>query len=70
MTKESITTLASAYRNFKGPWMHLGDVSPILFTIALLNEVDEYCNKLIQEVGKDGGFYLKQRICFTIQCKA
>jgi len=35
-----------------------GDVPPSLLTVGSATEVDEYCRKLIQVVGKGGGFIL------------
>ncbi|MEW6424504.1 MAG: uroporphyrinogen decarboxylase family protein [Bacillota bacterium] len=53
---DSSTDIFKAKEILKGHMCILGDVSPILFTVASSTEMDEYCKKLIQVVGKDGGF--------------
>jgi len=35
-----------------------GDVPTAKLVTGTSNEVDEYCHRLIEEVGKDGGFIL------------
>ena len=35
-----------------------GDVSAGLLSVGSVQEVDEYCHRLIEEVGKGGGFIL------------
>ncbi len=37
----------------------MGDVPPDMFVLGSPSEVDEYCHRLIEEVGKGGGFVLQ-----------
>jgi len=53
---DSATDIFKAKEILKDHMCIVGDVSPILFTVASPSEMDEYCKKLIQVVGKDGGF--------------
>ena len=36
----------------------MGDVPPALLTLGTPDEVTDYCRKLIEVVGRDGGFVL------------
>ena len=52
---DSATDIFKAKEILAGHCAIKGDVSPSLFTVASVSEIDEYCKKLITEVGKDGG---------------
>lgn len=53
---DSTTDIFKAKEILKDHMCILGDVSPILFTLASASEMDEYCKKLFKVVGKDNGF--------------
>jgi uroporphyrinogen-III decarboxylase len=36
----------------------MGDVPPDMLVLAPPSEVDEYCHRLIEEVGKGGGYVM------------
>lgn len=47
----------------------MGNVPIIMLQMASPSEVDEYCKKLIQKVGKNGGFILRCSTDFTQEAK-
>lgn len=55
---DSTTDIFKAKEILKDHMCILGDVSPILFTLASASEMDEYCKKLFKVVGKDNGFIM------------
>lgn len=46
-----------------------GDVPPALLTVGSASEVEEYCRKLIQVVGKGGGFILSNGCTMPMNAK-
>ncbi len=55
---DSTTDIFRAHRILGGHTCIIGDVGAPLFTLGKPEQVREYCLKLLQEIGKDGGFIL------------
>jgi uroporphyrinogen-III decarboxylase len=55
---DSMTDIFKAKEILGGHMCISGDVSPSLLSLGTPEEVREYCQRLIDEVGKDGGFFL------------
>ena len=55
---DSTTDIFKAKEILKGHMCIMGDVSPSLTTLGTPDEVTAYCEKLIDVVGKDGGFIM------------
>lgn len=53
---DSATDIFKAKEILSGHCAIKGDVHPALFTVSSVSEMDEYCKKLINVVGKDWGF--------------
>jgi len=46
-----------------------GDVPAALSSLGTPEEVEEYCKKLIDVVGKDGGFILSTGCTCPVECR-
>jgi Uroporphyrinogen-III decarboxylase len=57
MQLDSATDIFKAKEILRGHCCLMGDVPAALLTVASPSEVDEYCRKLIDEVGRDGGYF-------------
>ena len=55
---DSTTDIFQAHRVLRGHTCIIGDVSAPLFTLGTPERVQQYCQKLIHELGQDGGFIL------------
>ena len=53
---DSTTDIFKAKEILHGHTCILGDVPPAMMTVGSAQEIDDYCKKLFQVVGKDGGF--------------
>lgn len=58
MDLDSTTDIFNAKKVLGGHMCLSGDVSATLFSLGTEEEVTEYCDRLIEEVGGDGGFIL------------
>lgn len=55
---DSITDIFKAKEILGGHMCIMGDVSPSLLSLGTVDEVNAYCHKLIDVVGRDGGFIM------------
>jgi hypothetical protein len=55
---DSITDIFKAKEILGGHMCIMGDVSPSLLSLGTVDEVNAYCDRLIDVVGKDGGFIM------------
>lgn len=66
---DSITDIFKAKEIVGGHMCIMGDVSPSMLSLGTVDEVNEYCNKLIDIVGKDGGFIMSSGCEVPIDAK-
>jgi hypothetical protein len=69
MSLDGFTDIFRAKEVLNGHIALIGDVHPTLLCLGTLEEVDDYCKKLIAEVGKGGGFILAQGCTVPIDAK-
>ncbi|HHV34855.1 MAG TPA: uroporphyrinogen-III decarboxylase [Syntrophomonadaceae bacterium] len=55
---DGTTDIFKAHQVLCGHTCIIGDVGAPLFTLGTSDQVQDYCRKLIQEIGRDGGFIL------------
>ena len=66
---DSITDIFKAKEILAGHMCIMGDVSPSLLSLGTVDEVNEYCNKLIDIVGRDGGLIMSSGCEVPIDAK-
>lgn len=66
---DSMTDIFKAKEVLNGHICIAGDVPAALTTLGKVEEVEEYCRKLIDVVGKDGGFILSTGCTCPVECK-
>jgi len=66
---DSMTDIFKAKEILKGHMCIAGDVPAALTTLGTVAEVEAYCRKLIDGVGKDGGFILSTGCTCPVECK-
>jgi len=66
---DSITDIFKAKEILKGHMCIAGDVPAALSSLGTPEEMEEYCKKLIDLVGKDSGFILSTGCICPIDCK-
>jgi len=66
---DSMTDIFKAKEILNGHICIAGDVPAALTTLGKVEEVEEYCRKLIDVVGKDGGFILSTGCTCPVECK-
>jgi len=65
---DSCTDIFKAKEVLKGHMCIMGDVPAALTTLGKPEEVDEYCRKLIKEIGRGGGFILSSGCAVPADC--
>lgn len=66
---DSMTDIFKAKEILKGHMCIAGDVPAALTSLATPQEVEEYCKKLIDNVGEGGGFILSSGCTVPAECK-
>ncbi len=66
---DGTTDIFAAKRALRGHACLMGDVHPALLSLGTQEQVEEYCKKLITEVGGDGGFILSSGCCLPPNVK-
>jgi uroporphyrinogen-III decarboxylase len=66
---DSMTNIFKAKEVLKGHMCIAGDVPASLTSLGTVEEVESYCRKLIDIVGKDGGFILSTGCTCPADCK-
>jgi hypothetical protein len=66
---DSTTDIFAAKQLLRGHCCLHGDVPATLLSIGAMQDVEDYCNKLVREVGDDGGFILGTGCECPIDCK-
>ena len=66
---DSMTDIIEAKKVLAGHQAFHGDVPPALQTIGTPQEIEDYCKKLIDEVGYDGGLVLGVGCEIAPDCK-
>lgn len=66
---DSCTDIFKAKEVLKGHMCIAGDVPAALSSLGTPEEVEEYCKKLIDVVGKDGGFILSTGCTCPVECR-
>lgn len=66
---DGMTDIFKAKEILQGHMCIAGDVPAALTSLGTPQEVDEYCRKLIDEVGRGGGFILSTGCTLPVDCK-
>jgi hypothetical protein len=66
---DGTTDIFKAHQVLSGHTCIIGDVGAPLFTLGTPDQVQDYCRKLLQEIGGDGGFILGSGCHIPIQAK-
>ena len=66
---DSMTDIFKAKEILKGHMCIAGDVPAALTSLGSPEEVEDYCKKLIEVVGEDGGFILSSGCTIPVDCK-
>ncbi|MBI4319548.1 MAG: hypothetical protein HY675_13755 [Chloroflexi bacterium] len=66
---DGFTDIFEAKKELGNHMAIMGDLPPTLLTLASPEEVTAYCRKLIEVVGKDGGFVLAAGCCVPLDAK-
>ena len=66
---DSTTDIFQAKELLRGHLCLYGDIPASLFSIGSVEEIEDYCRKLIDEIGGDGGFILGTGCAVPGECK-
>lgn len=66
---DGTTDIFKAHQVLRGHTCIIGDVGAPLFTIGTPQQISDYCQKLLHELGRDGGFILGSGCHIPLQAK-